>query len=94
MYEASYWRACYISIDSAAFIIGVTFLAWKDVESFLAKKSPLTGVSKAYVITGADFMQVAMAPPQGTSLYDVLAYATENYALADSGGFFAGAEQV
>jgi hypothetical protein len=108
-YTPAYWRAVSINISAVGQAINLTFYAYKDSASFAADKQPLPGGVKNYVITGSDFLSVASAAPVGASLYDVLAHASEEYAVGkldtdtgqkDAGGkpvmasFFAAAQQV
>lgn len=99
---ASYWRLTSMSIGAAVGRIDLTFLGWRDAGAWQSGLKPLAGAVKGYQIEGQEFLQVAMSPPIGGSLYDALANATEEFALnkhdtpGDAGpvSFFEGATQV
>jgi hypothetical protein len=109
MNTAAYWRADELTILSAKRLIGLKFVAYKDANAFTSGLAPLAGSEKQYAVNGSAFLTIAFSPPNGASLYDVLANACENYALAkldtptgehnEDGSpvlvsFFAGATQV
>ena len=80
-YAPAYWRAVSINIIAVGQAINLTFYAYKDAPSFAAGKQPIPGGVKLYQIVGADFAAIAAAAPVGSTLYDVLAHASEAYAM-------------
>jgi len=89
------WVGNFLNIDAASPIrrLTVVFHAYHDAAAFLAGFAPLAGGSKTYEILGAEFAGIAGQPPEGATLYDVLAHAAESYALARE-DVKAGTEQV
>lgn len=80
-YTPAFWRAVLIAIDAPGRSINLVFYAYKDAASFAAGKQPLLGGVKQYRITGGEFAAIAAAAPVGANLYDVLANASESYAI-------------
>jgi hypothetical protein len=80
-YTPAYWRAVQINISAGGQAINLTFYAYKDAESFASGKQPLPSGVKSYNITGQEFAAIASAAPTGSTLYDILAHASENYAI-------------
>ncbi len=78
----AHFRCVQINIGAADKSIALTFYGYKDLPSFGSGKQPLVGAQKSYVISGAEFMAVAMAAPSGATLYAALANAAETHALA------------
>src|SRR4051812_9597652 len=78
----AHWRMTHLNVATPEGCIRLHFFAYKDLQAFGAGKQPLPGGRKEYVVLGNDFYAVAMAPPDGASLYAVLANAAEVYALA------------
>jgi hypothetical protein len=102
-HPSAHWRAVNINIDAAGGSIGLVFNAFASLAAFGSGKAPLAGGVKSYSVSGAEFAGLAAAAPAGATLYDVLAHASEGYALGklDTPGpggtlvsFFAGASQV
>ena len=80
-YTPAFWRAVQINVSAIDQNINLVFYAYKDAASFTAKKEPLAGGQKNYNITGQDFGVLALAAPVGATIYDVLAHASEAFAL-------------
>ena len=80
-HTAAHWRAVQINIGSADHNINLDFYAYRDIQAFVTGKAPLAGGFKRYTITGAEFMLIAQAAPNGTTLYDVLANASDQHAM-------------
>jgi hypothetical protein len=81
-HKPAYWRLVQNNNDAVGQAIYLTFLGYRDYDAFAGGKSPLLGAHKDYVIKGQEFGQIALAPPDGNTLYDVIANAAEKYALA------------
>lgn len=77
----AFWRAVQLNISSVDKNINLVFYGYKDAASFVAGKQALPGTQKTYTITGDEFLAVATQDPVGDNLYNVLAHASEDYAL-------------
>lgn len=83
MHTSSHWRVVQINISASDRNINLVFYGYASLSAFGSGKYPLPGAHKQYSISGNDFFAIAMSAPVGTIIYDVLAHASETYAIGN-----------